>query len=71
MSGQDPVGAIRRRSDSGSGDKDGLEFIRCVDGRDPQIHEVWSFGEDGVTREVHLTARVDFGAGFVGKFVTN
>ena len=36
-----------------------------VDGRDPQIHEVWTFGDDGVTQEVHPTTRVDVGAGFV------
>ena len=28
----------------------------CVDGREPQIHEVWTFGENGVTREVHPIA---------------
>ena len=42
-----------------------------MDGREPQIHEVWTFGEDGVTREVHPTARVDVGAGFVREFSTN
>ena len=42
-----------------------------MDGRDPQIHEVWNFGEDGVTPEVHSTAQVDVGARFVGKFATN
>ena len=67
MSRQEPVGDIRRPSDSGSGDKDRLEFIRCVDGLLSEIHEVWTFGEEGVIREVHLTARVDAGA-FVGEF---
>ena len=42
-----------------------------MDGKDPQIHEVWTFGEDGVTREVHPTAQVDFGAGIVRDFTTN
>ena len=42
-----------------------------MDGREPHIHEVWTFGEDGVTREVYLTARVDVGAGFFGEFATN
>ena len=58
-------------SDSGSGYEDRPEFIRCVDGRDPQIHEVWTFGEDVVTCEVHSIARVDVGAGFVGELLTN
>ena len=71
MDRKDPVGAIRRRSDYGSGDEDGPEFVQCVDGRDLHIHEVWTFGEEGVTREVHPTAQVDVGAGFVGELATN
>ena len=58
MSEQDPVGYIDRPSDSGSGYAEGPEFIRCMDRREPQIHEVWYLGKDGVTREVHLTAHV-------------
>ena len=42
-----------------------------MDGREPQIHKVWNFGEDIVTCEAHPTARVDVGAGFVGGFATN
>ena len=42
-----------------------------MDGQEHQIHEVWNFGEDGVTREVHPTAQVDIGYGFVGEFATN
>ena len=42
-----------------------------MDVRDPQIHEVWNFGDDGVTREVHPTARVDVGTGFVREFSTD
>ena len=42
-----------------------------MDVREPQVREVWTFGEDGVTPEVHPTARVDVGAGFVGGFSTN
>ena len=70
MARQDPVGSIGWTSDSGSGDAKGPEFIRCVDVREPQIHEVWAFGDKGVTREVHLTARVDVSAGFVGEFAS-
>ena len=71
MARQEPVGSICRPSYYGSGYEDGPEFIQFVEGRDPQIHEVWTFGEDGVTREIHPTARVDISAGFVGKFTTN
>ena len=65
MATWEPVVSVRHRSNSGSGGEDGQEFICCVNGRQPEIHEVWIFGEDGVTHEVHPTARVDVGAGFV------
>ena len=43
----------------------------CVDGRQPQIDEVWTFAEDSVTLEVHLTACVVIGTEFVGEFATD
>ena len=61
MPRRDPVGVIRQTSRSGSGADDGLEFIRCVDGRQPQIHKLWSFAEDGITREVHPFLQIDVG----------
>ena len=63
-----PVGSIDSPYDSGGGDAEGPKFIQCMDGQEPQIHEVWTFGEDGVTREVHPTAQVDVSAGLVGEF---
>ena len=66
MTRRKPVGVIRQPSNSGSGDEDGLEFIRCVGGREPQIHELWSFAKDGITREVHSFTRID-----VGDFIGN
>ena len=62
---------MRCRSNYGSGGKDVPNFIHCVDGRQPQIHEFWTFSEDSVTCEVHLTVRVDVGSGFVGEFATD
>ena len=59
------------RANYGSGDEDGPEFICCVDVRQPQIYEIWTFGEDGVTREVHPTAQVDISAGLFGEFATD
>ena len=53
MTRRKPVGVIRQPSNSGSADEDGLEFICCVGGREPQIHKLWIFDEDGITREVH------------------
>ena len=71
MARREPVGTIYRRSDSGSGDEDRPNFIRCVDEQELHIHEDWTFREDDVTREVHLTLQVDVGAGSVGEFATN
>ena len=42
-----------------------------MDDQEPQIHEVWGGGFGVITREVHLTAQVDFGAGVVGEFLSN
>ena len=50
------VGSIGWPSDSVSGNAEGPEFIQFVDGQEPHIHEVWDFGDDSVTREVHPTA---------------
>ena len=41
MATLEPDRAIRQPSGSGSGDDDGIEFIRCVGGKQPKIHEVW------------------------------
>ena len=58
----EPVRAIRQTYDSGCGEDDGPQFIRCVDEQHPKAHEFWNFGEDSVTLEVHPTARVDIGS---------
>ena len=71
MPGLEPVRAIFRTSDSGCGDDDGLQFIRCVDGQQPKVHEVWIFGEDGITPKVHPTARVEVGFLIGDYFATN
>ena len=42
-----------------------------MDGREPQIHEVWDFGSDGITREVHPTEQLDVGAGVVGELLSD
>ena len=56
-----PVGVIRQPSKSGSGANDRLDFIRCVGGQEPQIHELWTFAEGGITRKVHPLAWVNVG----------
>ena len=55
ISRRESVGDIRWPSDSGDGKKYRPEFIRCVDGRQPEIHEVWTVGEDDFSPEVHPT----------------
>ena len=71
MTGRDPFVYIDSPSNSGSRDAEGPTFILCVDVREPQIYEVWTFGEDGFTREVHQTDQVDVGDEFIGEFLTN
>ena len=71
MAKRETVGSIRWPYNYGSGDAEGPEFIQCVYRRDHQIHEIWDFGSDGVTREVNPTVRVDVGAVFVGEFSTD
>ena len=71
MSRHEPVGSIGWPYYSSSGDAEGPEFIRCVDRQEPQIHEVFDFGEDGITCEVHPTAQVDVSNRVVGEFATD
>ena len=71
MARREPVGYIRQPSNSGSGDAEVPEFIQCLDVREPQVHEVWDFGDNGVARQVHPKARVDVGAGVVGELLSD
>ena len=71
MNRWEPFGYIRRPSVYGNGGAEGLEFIRYVDGREPQINKVWSFGDNDVTHEFHLTAQIYVGAGVVGEFLSD
>ena len=61
MTRRKPVGFIRQPFSSSSGADDRLEFIRCVGGREPQIHELLMFAKDGITRKVHPFAQIDVG----------
>ena len=46
---------------SDSGADDGLDFICCVGGREPQINKLWSFAEDRITCEVHSFVQITVG----------
>ena len=61
MTRRKPVGVIRQPLKYDNGADDRLEFICCVGGREPQIHEFWIFAEDGIIREVHPFALIDVG----------
>ena len=71
MNRQDTVRYIRQPSCYGSGNEDRPKFIWCVDGLQPQIHEIWTFSEDGVTHEVHPKKQVAVRTGFIVEFATN
>ena len=71
MATQKPVGSMCCRANYGSGSEDVPKYIRCVDGGKPQIREVWTFRENGVTHEVHLTECKNVGAGSGGEFSTD
>ena len=58
-------------SDSCCGGADRSKFVRCVDRRDPEVHEVWIWGDDGITPEVHLTAQIDIEPWITRDFSTN
>ena len=64
------MGDICKPSNSGIRDLDTVAFIRCVDVREPQIHEFWCHGIYGICREVHPYARIYITDGTVGEFVT-
>ena len=51
---------------SGRGGKNGVWFTRCVDGREPEIHELWTFAKDR-TREVHPFAWIKIIDDFTGE----
>ena len=58
-------------SNSGCGDTDRSKFVRCVDRRDPEVHKVWIWGDDGITPEVHPTEWVDVNHWITRDFETN
>ena len=64
------MGTINMPSDSGSGGTESTAFIQCIDGREPQIHELWYLGLDRISHKINPAAHVDVTAGIVGEFVT-
>ena len=64
------MGSILQIYDYGSRVTKDVDFIQCVGGHDPQLHKMCCQGLEIITREIHPTARVGFGAGTVGQFTT-
>ena len=65
-----PMGNICRPLDYGSGGTEAIVFIQCINGQEPQIHELWCLSLDGIRCEVRPTARAEVTARTVGEFVT-
>ena len=63
--------SIRWTSDFSSGGTEDVDFIRCVDGQDPQIYEMQCLGSDNVTPKNNPTTKVEVGTVTVGQFTTN
>ena len=66
-----PIGSIYQPSNPGNGSTEDTDLIQCVDGQEPQIHEVRSLGLDGIIHEVNPTAQVEVSARNIREFVTN
>ena len=64
------MGDIWRHCGYGSRAPDPGAFIRCVDGRDPMIHEFCCHGIYGICLEVHPTGHIEIPAEYIGGFVT-
>ena len=55
-----PMGCIWSLSyGTGSRSSDPIFFIQCINVRDPMANNLWSHGMDGLSRDVHPTARLD------------
>ena len=64
------MGTIHRPYDSGSRGTEVTAFIQCINGRDPQIDELWCLGLDGIICKVHPTAHAYVTDGTVRDFFT-
>ena len=56
-----PVGVIIQNFHFGDGGKYRIEFVFCVDSREPQVHKLRSFAKNRITCEIHPFACVNIG----------
>ena len=68
---RDTMSNIHKPSNYVIGGPDTGNFIQCINGWDPQIHELWFWNINGICCEVHLTACVEIPSGTAIKFVTD
>ena len=64
------MGIICGTSDSGSGVAEGTAFIQCINGQEPQIHELWCLGLEVISRKFYPMEHLDVTTGTVGSFLT-
>ena len=60
------MGSIHRPSNPGNRSTEDTDFMQCVDGWEPQIHELWCLGLDNVTFKARHTVQVQVTSGTVG-----
>ena len=65
------MGFIRRPSYYYRRSTEATALIQCVDGREPQIHDLLYLGLYVISREVCTTSQVEVTAGTVREFVTD
>ena len=65
-----PVQDTRWPPYSGNGDANISNFVCCVGGRDPKIHEVWIRGDNGSTPEVYTPVQVDVNPWITSAYAT-
>ena len=65
------MGSIGRPLNPGSGSTEDTAFMKCVDGWEPQIHELWCLGLDYITPKFHPTALVEVVSGIMGDFTAD
>ena len=65
------MGTIRTPYDYGSVGTEATAFIQRINTREPDIHELWCLGLDGISHEVQPTVHIEVTSGSIGEFVTN
>ena len=65
------MGSIRHPLDPAIRSAEDTTFIKCVDGQEPQIHELWCLVLNNIIQKEYPTAHLEVISVTVGDFVTN